>query len=375
MSNPRDRQIIADPQQFWIEGLVPWPNSDVSVDVSPDGANWTPMFNATASSSSSGQTDDSGQTWYRYSAAHDFTAPQLWSGNLSTHTAKMRIRTYVRGSNHPDGTFDPDQDIVLASFDDNADSNGRRARDVTNCVKEHYSNGISDVINSCKAARSPVATVSTPCGTNGLICCGSDGCDPGLGCGVDNRCEACGGDGQPGCQDIATQQTVCNEGLHFTQNQTCGTCGGNRQAPCFQGYCAPGYAVAYPGSGNCQPCGARNQPACQQPGGQPTCNSGLKPNDTYTCVSGNPPPPQTPPPPPQTPPPAPTRCGEANTICCNGTSCNAGLWCTTGFCSPNPPGPCDYAGEPCCFDGSTSNLSCSSVYDPALVCGAGYCQH
>jgi hypothetical protein len=372
MSNPRDRQVIADPQQFWIEGLLPWANTAVSVDVSPDGANWTAMYNATTSSSSTAQADQSGQNWYRYSASHDFTQPQLWSGNLSTHTAKLRIRTYVRGSNHPDGIFDENQDIGLASFDDNADSNGSRARAVTACVKDHISNGFADVINNCKGARSPVATVSTACGSNGLICCGTDGCDAGLGCGLDNRCEACGANGQPGCQDIATQKIVCNDGLSFTQDQTCGTCGGNRQAACFQGYCSTGYAVAYPGGGKCQPCGARNQPACQQPGGQPSCNSGLKPNDTYTCVSGNPPAP--PAKPPVTPPAPPPRCGEANTLCCNG-NCNAGLWCTSGICSPNPPGPCDYVGEPCCFDGSTSNLSCSNSYDPALVCPAGYCTH
>lgn len=373
MSNPRDRQVIADPQQFWVEGLLPWPNTAVSVDVSPDGANWTPMYNATASSSSTAQTDDSGQNWYRYSAAHNFGIPSLWSGNLSTHTAKLRVRTYVRGSNHASGIYDPNQDTALSSFDDNASTNGSRATAVTDCVKAHITNGFADVINNCKGSRSPIATVSTACGSSGQICCGTDGCDSGLGCGADNVCEVCGASNQPPCQDVASQQPTCNGGLQLTESNTCGTCGGNGQIACFQGYCNRGYAVAYPGGGKCQPCGAQNQPVCQQPGGQPTCNSGLKPNSTYICVGGNPPPPSHPKPPPTTQPPP---CGGTNQICCStGSSCNAGLWCTTGVCSKNPPGACDYLGEPCCFDGSTSNLSCSNTYDPALYCGAGYCVH
>ncbi|HEX4354576.1 MAG TPA: hypothetical protein VHZ95_16720 [Polyangiales bacterium] len=372
MSNPRDRQVIADPHQFWVEGLLPWANTSVSVDVSPDGASWTPMYNATTSSSATAQADDSGASWYRYSAPHDFGMPSLWSGDLSTHTAKLRVRSYVRGSNHATGIYDPNQDTALTSFDDNASTNGSRATAVTNCVTAHIDNGFADVINNCKGSRSPVATVSTACGSSGQICCGTDGCDSGLGCGADNMCEVCGGNGQQPCQNVATQQTICNGGLQLTVAGTCGTCGGNRQGACSQGYCNQGYAVAYPGGGNCQPCGALNQPVCQRPGGQPTCNSGLKPNSTYTCVSGNPAPPAKPMPtqPPPTPP-----CGGANELCCGGSSCNAGLWCTTGVCSKNPPGPCDFLGETCCFDGSTTNLTCSGVYDPQLYCGAGECRH
>jgi hypothetical protein len=378
MSNPRDRQTITDPKQFWIEGLLATPNTTVSVDTSPDGINWTPDYAASVNSSSKPTADPIGQNWYRYSKATYLGWPKYWSGDLATHTAKMRVRTYVRGSNHPDGPFDPNQDVVNASFDDDSPANGSRATAVQSCVRAHYNNGWADVINSCKAARTPVATVSTPCGASGQICCGTAGCDPGLRCTSNDVCGVCGASGQTPCQDVPSGNAYCNSGYNIGTDALCRVCGGNGQKPCWGNYCRVGYSVEYQAAGsnpNCQPCGALNQPACQQPNTAPTCNTGLRPNSFYKCVSASTvtnPPTQPAPPPPSSMSPV---CGGAGNICCGGTSCNSGLYCSSGFCSPNPPGDCDYLGEACCFDGSTTNLSCSSVYDYQLKCNSGYCGH
>ncbi|AKJ00833.1 hypothetical protein ATI61_11296 [Archangium gephyra] len=195
----------------------------------------------------------------------------------------------------------------------------------------------------------PAATSSGP----GAVA--RDGCDQVVtrrsdGTSLDwntNCTKGCGmGEGQKCCATWwCADRLTC--GRASDGEQRCGACGANGQACCptvLGGWCESGTGCI---GSSCRPCGQLGQTCCPNAWGG-FCSQGVCAGGA--CVASMP------------SPPVPS-CGGQGQSCCNGM-CNTGLACSGGVCSP-----CGGSGQACC-PGSTcgSNLRCGG-FQTCSSCG------
>ena len=119
-------------------------------------------------------------------------------------------------------------------------------------------------------AHSPTGDTCEQCGlANGDWCCEKGDCPgPNLLCGSDGKCASCGAAGQRCCGgdacNVGVNPLVC---LRATVGDTCQPCGLKADEPCCDGGTCPGRDLVCDGdlvggSGQCKPCGGKNQVCC-----------------------------------------------------------------------------------------------------------------
>ncbi len=203
----------------------------------------------------------------------------------------------------------------------------------------------------------PVTDSGSPCGAASQVCCSTGSpCNTGLVCNSLGMCQTpppppCGLLGQLCC----TSGTICGSGLSCISStcQPTPPCGGAGETCCggIGGACGTG--TSCDALGICQPtpppCGAASQVCCSTGS---ACSSGLVCDSSDTC---------------QVP------CGAASEGCCGGIGggCGAGLSCSSsGICTPFTP--CGAVSQICCGGTCNSGLTCSSGICSPMIASEGF---
>lgn len=196
------------------------------------------------------------------------------------------------------------------------------------CTHEPEGTGRCDDNSFCNG---PDACNAGSCEPVGMPPCAMDVCAP-------FGCPECGQVGFPCCPgEHCGAGATCNAGY-------CEGCGGSLGARCCEGDFCTGIGLACdPGSGTCVPCGSIGGACCVE---FPYCERGAVcdgtrcnpieacpgecPPDT-TCYHG-----------------MCTPCRTEYTPCCNGSECNAGLYCSWSDVTCQPFAGCGEMDQPCC---------------------------
>jgi len=212
MTSPRDGLHL---QSTWstvpFEGMTLTAGSVVSLKVLDLDTNAWFEF-ATITAGTDAVADDVGTPWFKW-GKRSFMIPdqqKYWARNEGSNTVYAQVKA-----------SDANGDIF--SFLPGADA----------CLEANRSAGGIAMGMSCHSSHSPVARISAPCGTEGIVSC--DGyCSPGLVQDHQNRCRRCGGQ----------NQLCCNKG---TLGAT-GECGANLTCLRSQNTCLSGTVINPPGS-------------------------------------------------------------------------------------------------------------------------------